>query len=517
MMLVRRETGNKVGQVGRSSTATGLDRYNIALALLLLAVASTPLLLADYPPLVDYPNHLARAFIIAHYDEIPDFRDAYRIEWQVLPNLAMDVFVPFLGQFTGVPVAGRAFIFMTFSVLLLGSLAVNSALYGRVTLGGVMALAFLYNSILIWGFLNYLFGLGIALLAFAAFMRLYEATRWTFLVGSSSLSLLVFFCHLYAFAIYGILVIAYTFYKSGVGLRRESFVHLARNLYFSGVQAIVPLALFLFFSPVGNASTEVVQFGSFRRKLDGISYFFSNYNESIDILAYSLLAGLVGYLAGTRVLSMNKVIIGVLALLVCLYVSMPAVILSSSSADRRLIVALAFVFTAGSCIRVTARREWLAVAAVISVITILQAGITGRAWAANDTWHQEYTAALEHVGVGSKVALAIDRRLSWHPVNVRHLPSLLVVERQAFAPNIFAIEGQQPLALRPDYRKLVDEHDAHENFNRLVDTESGRLAERLERFDYLLVFGRHGFTLPESTPGLVLLERDERFALYRLI
>ena len=49
-----------------------------------------------WPPLADYINHLARMHVIATIDADPDLARFYEIDWQVIPNLMMDLVVPVL-------------------------------------------------------------------------------------------------------------------------------------------------------------------------------------------------------------------------------------------------------------------------------------------------------------------------------------------------------------------------------------------------------------------------------------
>ncbi|TMJ62181.1 MAG: hypothetical protein E6G81_02750, partial [Alphaproteobacteria bacterium] len=76
----------------------------------LCAFALSPLLWVRVPPLVDYPNHLARIWILVHGTEIPDLLANYQIHWRVLPDLAMDLVVSMLSPVLSVEDAGRVFV-----------------------------------------------------------------------------------------------------------------------------------------------------------------------------------------------------------------------------------------------------------------------------------------------------------------------------------------------------------------------------------------------------------------------
>ena len=128
----------------------------------------SPLLWARIPPLVDYPNHLARMWILVHSAEIPELAGNYAIHWRILPNLAMDLIVPALSQVMPVEEAGRAFIALTMLTLVGGTVILHRVFYGRLEIWPICSVVFVYNAALFWGFLNFLFATGSTFLPSAA-------------------------------------------------------------------------------------------------------------------------------------------------------------------------------------------------------------------------------------------------------------------------------------------------------------------------------------------------------------
>ena len=63
-----------------------------------MLLLATPLLWAAVPALVDYPDHLARIWIITHTHDIPALAANYSVHWRVLPNLALDIVASALAQ-----------------------------------------------------------------------------------------------------------------------------------------------------------------------------------------------------------------------------------------------------------------------------------------------------------------------------------------------------------------------------------------------------------------------------------
>src|SRR5262249_56866987 len=76
--------------------------------LVITALLVAPIWVVDYPPLLDYPNHLAGSFVLAHLND-PTYRfgQYYGAEWDFYPYLAMDVILLGLHPFLPPLVAGR--------------------------------------------------------------------------------------------------------------------------------------------------------------------------------------------------------------------------------------------------------------------------------------------------------------------------------------------------------------------------------------------------------------------------
>ncbi len=65
-------------------------RIRLALYALISVAALIPLAMVDVPPLVDYPNHLARLHVIANIGTDPALAANYQVVWSAMPNLALE-------------------------------------------------------------------------------------------------------------------------------------------------------------------------------------------------------------------------------------------------------------------------------------------------------------------------------------------------------------------------------------------------------------------------------------------
>src|SRR5437588_1464058 len=175
----------------------------------LAAIASIPILLYPWPPLSDYINHLARMHVIATIGSDPNLALFYQIEWQVIPNLMMDLIVPILQRVMNVYLAGQVYTIMTFVLILSGTLALNRQLYRHWSVLPLIAFPLLYNKVLLVGTMNYLFGIGLALWALATWVALRERALVLRLAVSTLFVLALFFCHLFAVGVYGLGLLAF--------------------------------------------------------------------------------------------------------------------------------------------------------------------------------------------------------------------------------------------------------------------------------------------------------------------
>ena len=163
------------------------------------------------PAVLDYPNHLARFYILAHPDD-PILAKMYAPHWGHPAQRRHGPDRPGADAGAGADaVAGRI-------VLALSLLAppAGVALYARAALGrwtwwslgaGVVA----YNGIFFLGFMNFLLGLGMGLAAAAAWVVAgggRGATRPPWRSARGVLGLCAFFCHLLGYGLFALLIVA---------------------------------------------------------------------------------------------------------------------------------------------------------------------------------------------------------------------------------------------------------------------------------------------------------------------
>ena len=170
----------------------------------------------------------------------------YEISWRALPNLAMDLTVPPLAGWLPLAWAGKVFVISTLCLLAGGAAVLHRILFSSWSAWPLLAFLLLYSRTFLWGLLNYLFGVGLSLFALALWIAL--ANRpWIRLAAGTAMALCLFFAHLLAFGLYGILVMGY---EAGVILqKRLSLARLPGALVLAGATFLPAIAIYLLLTP----------------------------------------------------------------------------------------------------------------------------------------------------------------------------------------------------------------------------------------------------------------------------
>jgi hypothetical protein len=411
----------------------------------LLALVSAPVLSTVLPPLVDYPNHLARMRLIAEGGN-----RFYAVHWTPLPNLAQDLIVPPLAQLIPLETAGRLFLVIIFALVACGVLCLNRAATGAWRVWPLAAFLLLYNRTFLWGFLNYLFGLGVALCGAALWLMLEKKRVWLRILSSSLAALAAFFSHLAAFGVYALIICGVELPRALSDLRARRWPSLARAAALFGVQFIVPAAFLVDWSrPTAHPAVDLA---GFLRKFDLLFSVFDNYHRPFDIAGFALFAGLLLWLAAAGRLGLTpRLGCAVLSLLVAFLV-LPARIFGGSGLDHRLPLAVFLLLVAGSAPRFPDRRTAVAVASAALMLLTTRVAVIESVWSRADRIYSADLAGIDALPPGVRLAVA-------YPADAIHvvavptvqLPAMAVVRRNGFVPTLFAFTGQQPLALRPPW------------------------------------------------------------------
>jgi hypothetical protein len=493
------------------ATDRGAAAKTLAAFALLLAVVSAPLFSTVLPPLVDYPNHLARLQLIATGGD-----EFYAVRWAPLPDLAADLVVPVLARAMPLELAGKLFLVMSFTLLAGGTLWLNHVTSGRWRWWPLLAFALLYNRSLLWGFINYLFGLGVALCGVALWLSLDER-RWLRVPVSAAVALGCFFSHFAAFGIYALAIAGVELLPVLSLIRARRYGNAGERIALAAVQFIVPAIIFLGFAP--HASGGPISF-AFWRKFDLLFSVFDNYSRPFDVGCFVLFVGLISALAWRRRLAIAPRLGIALAFVAAAYVLLPNQAFSGSGADHRVPVALFLLLIAATWPSAPLpRRAALAVGFAVTAVFAARMAVIEGLWLKSGAVYAAEIAVIDTLPRGAKLAVAFPtREVSAGGIPQLHVATLAAAWRAAFVPTVFAYAAQQPLALRPPYDALAAATSPALLWVAFVEGSAAALAEvavTLRDYDFIVFAGRDPFTIA-ARPCLERLPSPPNFQLFTL-
>jgi len=475
----------------------------LALYVFLLALVQIPIWLASVVPLVDYPNHLARMYILINIDQSVDLQRFYEIHWTLLPNLAMDLLVPAFASILPLEVAGKLFLGCTFFLISGGVLFLHYALYRQLSFWPFLVFLFLYNRIFLWGFLNYLFGVGLAL---------FSLGLWLLLRGRSALfstplfmvlTLLIHLSHLVALGLYGLALMLYEL-RLMVQARTVD-----RNALRIIPQFMIPMAIFSL-NHAGLA--HEVRFGDPTTKLIAIAGWLRNYSLSLDLITGALIAGVI--LAGLSrgALSVHREMTWSLAGLILCFATIPVFLFNSET--NRIGIAVMYLFLACTGLKSKRQSSRAVQGIVIGLMALLLVRLTviTLAWQGYDKSYIRCLKALDKIDPGKRLFTAVAYRGDWRPLPmpVEHLSSYAVIQRSAFVPGLFHYPSTpQPLLFTPPFDR------AYLSGPEFVNGDSPQWSEVLSGYDYAMLFREQLLSSPVPT-ALVKIASGDECSLYRI-
>ena len=491
----------------------------VALTLLI----SIPIWTHPLPPLSDYVNHLARMDVIATLSKNSQLARFYEIDWQLIPNLTMDLIVPLLARVVNVYLAGQMFIVGMFALIISGALALNRALIGRWSAFPLLAFPLLYNYVFLVGLMNFIFGIGVALWALAGWVALRERLWPARFALSTACVVALFFCHLSALGIYGVGVLSFELARLWER-RLEPWPGRIVDFVASGLP-------FLAAAPMLMASPTMQLVGSTyweqRGKMDGLMYVFSNYS---DIVAFTIMAVMIAGIVWAvrhRVLRFHPLVFALLVVGAVVYFALPRIMFDTYMTDQR--VPLGVVFMLFACGDLELRRRLVRRAFLVVLIVL----ITARLIEIDYYWSQlsdstsEFRSSVRRIAPGAKVFVAYSDRSLGEDVRdlgLVHAACIATIERSALVTTVFTVSGKQVLHVRPEFSDYADLRDGTPPaVAQLIQAADHPLPWmpafwlNWTKFDYLYVLFTEDEAANPDPARLKLIADGDRFQLYKIL
>jgi hypothetical protein len=462
---------------------------------LLLALVAVPVFSTVLPPLLDYPNHLARMHLLLEGGDA-----FYDVRWAALPNLAEDLIVPPLARLMPLDTAAKLFLVMIFALMAGSAVWLNRVASGGWRFWPLLGFLLLYNRTFLWGFLNYLFGVGIALCGAALWLTLEGKRVWLRILSSSLMALACYISHIAAFGFYALVILGIEAEPAAAELLARRWQALGRRVIMAGAQFAAPLVLL--FSGWHEPAGGTISSTAIGRKADLLFSVFDNYDRGFDIACFALFLGLIGGLAWAGRLGLARRLGWSAGIVFATYLLLPSQIYGGSGTDHRLPTALFLLLVAASAPRFPNRRVAAVVGGSAALLLVVRLGVIEHVWREADRVYSADLVGIDQLPRGAKLAIAHPAGL-FHvvPVPEVHLAALAISRRGAFVPSLFAIPGQQPITLKPGFAELAAATQPQRLWQVLVDSrEPGHtsLPAPLQHYDFVVLTDRRPIRVPSN-------------------
>jgi hypothetical protein len=479
------------------------------------------LTLADVPPLLDYPNHLARLFVLASLPADPVLARFYQPHWGIIPNLGLDLIVPPLIRLFPVHLVGRTVIGLSLVLPVLGAAAYHKALTGRLSYWPLGAVLFAYNAALLRGFLNFILSVGLALLFAAVWIAWRDRRPCLAILATACGAVALFFCHLTGLLFFAVLIGGHELLILRTDPREYGPVPRRAGAVLTVFA--VPLLLYAV-SDLSHMEGEAV-FRSAAGKAHAALMPVMNYLWPLDLVTagFCLVVPAVCLLRRWCVMPLRAA--AAIVVLLLLFAGLPTAFKGTFDLDTRFIVMAAFVAPAALYPLALPRPAAWAIGCGFALLFAVRMAVVVAVWHDWAGYLAAFRSVIAPVAPGDVVLtvrlprahepdgwtdIASARRLSDGTVVDSHLPALLLIEHRAWWPFLFDNPSQQPIETREPYRTMAARVDASPDPIALLASD----APEMRLFTHVLVRGPAPGPEDIATPGLRFLSANGEAALF---
>jgi hypothetical protein len=424
--------------------ARGRATYYVLLALIGVSTC-LPFWLVERAPLVDYPNHLARAYILYHYEDVEAYRASYDALIEPIPNVAIDLIVPLLLGVFSLETASKIFLSLTVLVFAAGCHMLGRAVQGGNSWLALACALFSYNSMLLYGFVNFVFGLGLFMLTLAFWLLRRKDWGTGAMAAACLLTFSTYLSHLSAYCFLALTVMVVTLFD------HLSSKRLSKNMALGLVPLAPPLVAFAAFMR-GSGEVGTVIWNTPAGKLLGSLSLLVSYNHVLDAaVACAALAVLAALAFGSARVEVMRPALAAGCCFAALFLVCPKVLFTSWAADARFVppaVILALMALRLSVNKKVARLALL----TFLVASLVRLGSIGYTWTGMDEAVASEVEMFSRFKEGDRVYpiifLPADPARNKVERAYEHSIHYSTIYRHTFSPTLFAARGQQPLVMK---------------------------------------------------------------------
>ena len=343
--------------------------------------------------------------------------------------------------------AGRLFLAIAALLFVVGGHLLAKSVSGRRSWLGVILPLLFYNSMLLYGFINFVFGFGVFMVAYALWLRRRAEMSSLHTVALAALLVLAYLCHLAAFGLLSTAIVVTVVFDRLFG----------RTTRAAGTRALIaflPSLVLLVYGAQARGGSGGMAWGTLKGKVQVLGGVFLTYDYRLDAawIGGALVIALVA-VACSRSVSIEPSFAALAIVFALLSLLLPHSLITASNVDARVVPA-----TVAFCLCAVRLSLAPRVAAGLAVCVVLLAA--SRVAVVADQWrsisgkisaqvHALDDALPRNADVYSlfpEGAPQIDKRERAYT----HLASYATIDRNAHVSRTFAERSQQPLVSRVD-------------------------------------------------------------------
>lgn len=413
--------------------------FSFWILILLSIVAALPFWTVTYPVMADYPNHLARWFVLFHIKDAGyQFTRLYAPAWQPLPYIFPDVLAVALQFVLPIAVVGKLVLTIGVFLVTLGSYYFVEQACPENTAVAIFSVLVALNPNFLMGSISYEYSIGFCLIAVGLWIGYCNRPRATTAFGVLAYLVLAYLSHLVGFFVAGLAMGVYALFQPNRWRKTATLALLS-------LPALILLAL----HPVRGAGNVSIMYAGLTpwSKLKYLLWPLRMYQSKIlDLLSLLALAFLLAYvLLKEKMLAVQPVWAAVGASVLLVYFASPAQFgLAGAFMDVR--------FTAFVCLFLLAAVRFARIPRVLFVglalVVLFRIATVQQLFLSQQRELKQLTASFEAIPRNATVvpAVPLPDGTVMGKGYVHHL-EYGVIDRGFLDPVLFHLPGIQPIRL----------------------------------------------------------------------
>ena len=385
----------------------------------------------------DYPNHLARAYIETAIDGSEALQRFYEIDYKFVPDFTIEMIVPRFAPLFGIYGAGSIVVAIAVMLAPMAGVLLSRTVNGSAgAWAPLIGFAALFNRNLEFGFINFLFGLGLALFCFCLWVRMAPGWKRSALIAPAAA--FVAANHILGFLFLGYIVLLWEGAKYAFGERGPLNKFLPLLIMRDGAAFLPGLVMIAYaFVIAEDVSTYTGDMGMWSQRFVALTAGFGFFNAPLSVLAGTVALGvfLGGLYFGLRsgAITMHRDLAIVAAGVMLLVLIMPTHVAGIWGLHLR--YGGAGLILAAAAIRFRRPARANIAAAVFAGVLVLLATNGAAQVMRIDRIQGEIRAGLATLPKGATIISATTPDVGFE-IGV-HAGSFAVIEADAYIPNLF--------------------------------------------------------------------------------